>query len=621
MTSGQSDIASTPISEEPAALSAPGLPTLSADLVLIHAPAFFDFRNRRDIYFPFLGTSGDVPITPLYEYFPIGFKMLHRHLTSKGHSVKIINLSTVLLRYPTIDVRKLIAAFDVTLLGIDLHWMVHVQGSLEVAKLVKSLRPDILTIFGGISSTYYAAELMQYQFVDMVMKGYDTLQPMDKLLVALKQGVKDLSHIPNLLWKSSADVRQNGYEHKPASYGIGIDWTDLRIEEVPQSLPILEFLSTQNAGCAYHCGWCGGSRDAFKRVFNTKPSILRKHPEELGFEFESVQNTPLSNRFHFYAVGSYNEPRSGMERFLDLVSQTKLRSISYEQFFLTPEPILKRMAEANKNTTITLSPESHDLRISKLAGRGTYTNDELEQWLARALELGIRNIDVWYFIGMPEQDEASVMGSVEYCIRLLKLFKGKGVNPMLCPMIPFLDPASTFFEFPEQNGYRTFSRTAEEHRRSMERASLINRINYETKWLRREDLVYVGFRAVRRLMEAKAEVGALPKRIVAAYNGKIDDALNMIPPVHAADCLAHPADRARALAELGDEILRRNNMIFYSGVANQSFPLNRAIGGRWFDEVGWPLEALERASAHSGDACAAIRTQGQVQPTLAPLMG
>jgi clorobiocin/coumermycin A biosynthesis protein CloN6/CouN6 len=616
--SGRSDIASTAISEEPVVLNAFALPALSADLVLIHAPAFFDFRNRRDIYFPFLGTSGDVPITPLYEYFPIGFKMLHRHLTSKGHSVKIINLSTVLLRYPAIDVRKLIAALDVRLLGIDLHWMVHVQGSLEVAKLVKSLRPDILTIFGGISSTYYAAELMQYPFVDMVMKGYDTLQPMEKLLVALKQGAKDLSHVPNLLWKSSGDVRQNGYEHKPANYGIGIDWTDLRVEEVSQGLPILEFLSTQNAGCAYHCGWCGGSRDAFKRVFQTKSSMLRKSPEELSFEFESVQSTPLSNRFHFYSVGSYNEPRSGMERFLDLVSQTKLRSISYEQFFLTPEPVLRRMVEANKNTTITLSPESHDLRISKLAGRGTYTNDELEQWLARALELGIRNIDVWYFIGMPEQDEASVMGSVEYCIRLLKLFKGKGVNPMLCPMIPFLDPASTFFEFPEQHGYRTFSRTVEEHRRGMERASLINRINYETKWLRREDLVYVGFRAVRRLMEAKAEVGALPKRIVAAYNGKIDDALTMIPLVHAADCLVDPVDKTRALAELGDEILRRNEMIFFSGVANQSFPLNRAIGGRWFDEVGWPLELLERASGHPSDACGLIRQQGQVQPPLGP---
>ena len=92
-----------------------------------------------------------------------------------------------------------------------------------------------------------------------------------------------------------------------------------------------------------------------------------------------MQSVPSSHKFHFYAVGSYNEPRSGMDNFLDLVADTKLKSISYEQFFLTPEPILKRMAEANKNTTITLSPESHDVHVSKLAGRGTYTNEELER--------------------------------------------------------------------------------------------------------------------------------------------------------------------------------------------------------------------------------------------------
>jgi clorobiocin biosynthesis protein CloN6 len=418
----------------------------------------------------------------------------------------------------------------------------------------------------------------------------------EHLLVFATRFTASRAQIQNLLWKSDGGVRQNRYEHKPASYGIGIDWADLRQEQVSQSMPILEFLSTQNAGCAYHCGWCGGSRDAFRRVFETKPSILRKSKEELAFEFNSVQSVPGCDKFHFYAVGSYNEPRSGMEGFLDLVAQTKLKSISYEQFFLTPEPILKRMVEANRNTTITLSPESHDIRVSKLSGRGTYTNEEMERWLVRALELGIRNIDVWYFIGMPEQDENSVMQTVDYCIRLVKLFKGRGVNPMLCPMIPFLDPASNFFEYPEENGYHLFSRTAEEHRRGMERASIINRINYETKWLRREDLVYVGFNAVRRLMEAKGEMRALPNGVVKNYNRKIDDALDLIPRVHQADCLENAADRTRALTEFGDEILRRNQMIFFSGVANQAFPINRGIGGRWFDEMGWAPEILERAA-------------------------
>ena len=191
------------------------------------------------------------------------------------------------------------------------------------------------------------------------------------------------------------------------------------------------------------------------------------------------------------------------------------------------------------------------------------------------------------------------MGTVEYCQRLLDKFKGRPVHPMICPMIPFLDPASTLFENPDRHGYRVFYRTVEEHRRGMEHASIINRINYETRWLSRRDLVHVGFRAVRQLMEAKAQAGMLPLSWVKPYNTRIDDALEFIDVVHDVDCLADRTERALELAKLGDEIQRRNEMILYSGVTNQAFPMNRHIGGRWFDELGWQaqdLEALNRAA-------------------------
>src|SRR5580765_2412817 len=102
------------------------------------------------------------------------------------------------------------------------------------------------------------------------------------------------------------------------------------------------------------------------------------------------------------------------------------------------------------------------------------------------------------------------------------------------------------------------------------RASLINRINYETRWLRR-DLVYIGFKAVRRLMEAKAEMCALPTGAVNNYNRKIDDALDWIPCVHAADCLENATDRKRALGELGDEILRCNQRFSFPGVPTRPY--------------------------------------------------
>ena len=575
-------------------------PNLEADLVLLHAPAFFDFRGRRDIYFPFLGTSGDVPITPLYEYFPLGFKTLQRFLAERSFNVKIVNLATVLLRYPGLDVDALLGALSAHLVGIDLHWMVHVQGSLAVAERIKRIRPGLPIIFGGISATYYARELIRYPFIDMVMRGYDTHEPMADLLAALRGGA-DLSRVANLLWKTpGGQIHDNGFSHRPATFSCGIDWSVQPEAPSTELLTIKELVSTQNAGCSYNCGWCGGSREAFRRVFECEPAMARKPQDEVAYEFQSLRRLEGIAQYHFYAVGSYNESKMGMEFFLDRVAQAGFKSISYEQFYLTPEPVLRRMVEANRRTTITLSPESHDLRISKLAGRGVYTNEELEVWLERALEIGVYNVDVWYFVGMPEQDERSVADTVAYCARLLEKFKGAQVNPMICPMILYLDPASTFFTHPERHGYRLFYRTAEEHRRGMDRASLINRINYETRWLSRSDLVRVGFKAVRGLMEAKAASGHLPRSWVNRYNAQIDDALRFIPVVHAADELRDAAERAGALAGLGDEIERRNQAIFFSGVMNQAFPLNRQIGGRWFDELGWSAEVLEGAHGEAG---------------------
>ncbi|MFL6282688.1 MAG: cobalamin-dependent protein [Pyrinomonadaceae bacterium] len=585
-------------------------PTISADVVLVHAPAFFDFRDRGDIYFPYLSTSGDVPITPLYEYFPLGFKTLQRFLGERGHDVKIINLSTVLLKFPGVDVAALLRAVDARLFGIDLHWMVHVQGSLRIAELLKSVHAEAPVIFGGISSTYYAEELIRYPFIDMVMRGYNTLEPMASLLGALKCG-QSLDRVENLLWKDEGGrVVDNGLSYLPEAYSCGINWSSLPAESRTQTLPISEVLSTQNAGCSYNCGWCGGSREAFRRVYGLAPqsrAMSRKPAEEIAYEFASVAQIPDLNKYHFYSVGSYNEPKPAMKAFLRQVAETNFKSVSYEQFHLTPDDVLEEMAKANRRTFITLSPESHDMRVAKLAGRGVYSPEQMERWIERALDRGIYGIDVWYFIGMPEQDERSVRETVDYCHRLLKLFKGRRVTPLLCPMIPFLDPASSFFEFPERHGYRVFYRTVEEHRRGMERASLINRTNYETRWLDRKALTMVGYQAVKRLTQLKGETGFLPGGVADSVVRKIDDAMEFISVVHEVDCIANEAERAREIDKLSDEIKERNRSIFFGGVANQAFPINRQIGGRWFDEMLFDLPTLE--AAHESGAAG-----GGIQP-------
>jgi clorobiocin biosynthesis protein CloN6 len=296
-------------------------------------------------------------------------------------------------------------------------------------------------------------------------------------------------------------------------------------------------------------------------------------------------------------LGTYSEPPNRLNTILDHMSQANLSSVMYDQFFLTSDAILRKMTSAGKRVVVNLSPQSHDVRVSKLSGRGTYTMDEMETWIEKALDYGISEIDVYFFIGMPEQDEKSVFDTVAYCQKLMQRFQGQRVIPFICPMFPFLDPGSSYFENPEEWGYTVFYRTVEEHRRAMMRASLINRTNYETRWLSRFDLINVSYKAIRELFRLKGAMGLFPSSVINPLLQRLEDARQFINVVHPIDCIADEEDRKKALREIGDEIRTRNNQIFFSGVLNQAFPVNRKIGGRWYDEM-LSVESLIEASCN-----------------------
>lgn len=577
------------------------LPPLRADLLLLHPPAFFDFRERRDVYFPFLSTSGDVPITPLYEYFPVGWKSLQRFLGSRGHRVLVLNLASLLLLYPAISVDDVVAALDVAVVGIDLHWMVHAQGALAIAERIKAQRSDLAVLLGGLSATYFAGELIRRPSVDLLMRGYDTLEPMDRLLSTLRAG-GDLRSVPNLLFKGAdGQIIDNGLTHVPSAYGCGIDWSQPPpAPAARRGMPIREFLLTDVAGCRHDCPWCGSSRAAFRRIHRCSHPIAHKPAAELAYERSSIRRMPDGGSYHLYVAGAYHHDEPGLLRMLDELDRTGCRSVSLEQFFLPSDAVLARIGRMAAQVHVTLSPQSHDRRVARLAGRGVFDEVELEAWLERALDRGVHAVDLWYFVGMPEQTEELVADNVRYCAGLLQRFSGRNVHPLICPMVPFIDPGSNIFERPERYGYRLFCRTAADHVRALERPSFVRRLNYETRWLRRSEIVSAGFRAVRDLMQAKADVGMLPRSTVRRYTGQIDDALSFSAVVDEIDQLGDEGERRRELDAIGDEILERNRQVFSSLVHNQAFPLRRPVGGRWFDELGWPPELLEAAARRAG---------------------
>lgn len=485
-----------------------------------------------------------------------------------------------MLRNWDLDVAEFLSGLHARVLGIDLHWVIHAHGSLALAKLLKSIHPDVPTLFGGISSTHCADELIEYPQIDMVMQGYDTHSRLQMLLQELKSG-GDLSLVPHLLYKDDREggIRTNPFDHQPRNLNCEApaDWSSF-LESRSEQNPMMMVLPS--AGCAYNCGWCGGSRDSMKRIMKVKRTVAHKPKETLAAEMESMLGSPAAKRANIYTLNAYNFSNELLDMYITGVKDAEIREVSYEQFHLTDEGTLAKMVAASR-TTINLSPESHDVEISRLAGRGNYTVDEMEAWIERALEIGVHSVNVWFFIGMPKQTESSVFDTVEYSKGLMERFKGRRVYPLLTPMVPFLDPGCNYFENPDEWGYRVFHRSLEEHRAALVCPSWVERINYETKWLSRERIASISYDALDAMTIAKRDLGLLPRGIAGKLLERRAAEQSLVFTISET---YQKGGREMVVAEHGPAILAHNTRAFRAGACDQLYPIPRKLDNRWFDE-------------------------------------
>ena len=184
------------------------------DMVLLHPPNVYDFRHITTVPSP---VSDLIPSTPIFEMYPIGFSFLGEYLERNGINTKIVNLAQRMLEDEKFDVPKFLTKLTPAAFGIDFHWLTNVQGALETARLVKGLHPETPIILGGYSATYFHRELMDYQYIDYVLRGDSTEEPLRMFMEAilLKRPVTD---IPNLTFRDTlGKVVENPLTYAPAS--------------------------------------------------------------------------------------------------------------------------------------------------------------------------------------------------------------------------------------------------------------------------------------------------------------------------------------------------------------------------------------------------------------------
>ena len=179
---------------------------MRVDVAFVHAPSIYDFRKRhlRE------GPIGDViPSTPLFEMYPVGFISMLNHLVENGYSGRISNLAVLMLSDDRFDVERYIKNLEADIYGIDLHWLPHVHGAFEIAKLIRRFHPESKILMGGFSSTYFADEILrENSAVDFILAGDFVEKQLVTLVESVQKGLT-LDGVPNLVYRGGRSIEHN----------------------------------------------------------------------------------------------------------------------------------------------------------------------------------------------------------------------------------------------------------------------------------------------------------------------------------------------------------------------------------------------------------------------------
>jgi B12-binding domain/radical SAM domain protein len=489
------------------------------DLILLHAPHVYDFRKVPQLYGP---VSDLVLSTPIFEMYPVGLSSISEYLERAGFRVRIVNLAWRMLRDAKFDAGAFIKKLDAPVFGIDLHWMVHAHGSIEIAKLVRKYHPGAKIIFGGFSASRFYKELILYPEVDFVMRGDSTEEPMKQFMEALKG--EDLGKVPNLVWKdASGQPHENEFSYVPSdiSHVMGNHYGNvvrqvLRYRDLASVVPFKGWLKYPVTavftcrGCNYNCIFCSGAKDAMPGFANRKAPAYRT-AEDI---FNDIRNISDISRGPILLVGDIRE--GGQERAHKLLGLLKAHRIKntlmFEAFNPMPPEFVKELAEAAPHFSLDMSPESHDPDIRKVSLGRSFSNEAMEKMIETALEAGASRVEIFFMIGLHKQTRQSVLDTIDYCEYLLKKFKAdKRLFLFMGHQAPFMAPGSLAFEHPEQYGFKLLYKTLEEHRQALTLPSWKFSLNYETEWLSRDAITEVTYEAIARLTKLKAKYGQMPQ--------------------------------------------------------------------------------------------------------------
>ena len=262
---------------------------------------------------------------------------------------------------------------------------------VEIAELIRRLRPDIPIVIGGPHVTYYDREcLAECAAIDVVVRGEGEWTGLE-VFRALKAGETDLSDIMGATWRApDGSIHRN--RHRKLGNVLELPPTDFRL--LPANFArTMEVSALTSRGCTFRCRYC--------HEFRYWGGVVREHPaERIVAEMEAV------SRDHGNRMQGIDDSMldMGSQYFLDLVAQLEKSPWLPDQFgFLTrldtiTDEGLKAMKRAGI-LSLSVGAESGSQEVLDHMNKGLKVEQTTEA-LAMTREHGIY-ANAFFIIGHP----------------------------------------------------------------------------------------------------------------------------------------------------------------------------------------------------------------------------
>ncbi|MEJ2745735.1 MAG: cobalamin-dependent protein, partial [bacterium] len=166
------------------------------DCLIVHAPKF---QNR---YKPL----GNYTST---QWMALGVFALADALQKSGLSARIVHLGLEKNLDPRFTIARYLSENPCRVVAFSCHFHQQLYDTLRAARCVKAHDPSIYVVMGGMTSSYFAEDILAaHPQVDAVIRG-EGERPLEQLVSAVVHGDSDMSKVANLVWREGGEIRKN----------------------------------------------------------------------------------------------------------------------------------------------------------------------------------------------------------------------------------------------------------------------------------------------------------------------------------------------------------------------------------------------------------------------------